>query len=357
VAFGQGLQRLLVARITTAEALLTLDVTPVPNSPVAIDEVALGVISDVESVAAVSPVRSRRATATFEGVTAGVIADFIDDRFFRLSGLNKLFLIGGNVGSTGGAFTGPRDVVLSRAVLDLLSIDDDPSGLIIQVRVQSEAGDVLNTAYTVVGVIDDEFNGVMYVPAVSFPVGSGESYDAVKVQVKSTMVIESVRESIVALGFTVAALSDTVKQANRVFGVMQIILAIFGAVALMVAAIGMFNTMTIALLERTPEIGIMRSIGASRRDIWVLFLSEALILGFLGGLSGVIIGIGMGELSNAGLNILAARLGGEALDVFYYPVWFVIAIVLFSTVVSVITGFYPAQRAAHLNPLDALRYK
>ena len=194
-------------------------------------------------------------------------------------------------------------------------------------------------------------------PLSAYPQDQLLFYNNLKAQVKSTVFLEEARDKIIAAGFVVSALSDTVRQANKVFKVMQIILGAFGIIALAVAAIGMFNTMTIALLERTNEIGIMRSIGASRRDIWLMFLIEALIIGFLGGLVGVIVGVGLGETTNFGLNLLANRLGGQSLDIFYYPMWFVITIIMFSTLVSFITGFYPARRAAHLNPLEALRYK
>ena len=79
--------------------------------------------------------------------------------------------------------------------------------------------------------------------------------------------IEKVRGEIIEMGFTVSALSDTIEEANKIFQSVQIVLSFFGAVALVVSAIGMFNTMTIALLERTQEIGIMKSLGSPNSDI------------------------------------------------------------------------------------------
>jgi len=137
----------------------------------------------------------------------------------------------------------------------------------------------------------------------------------------------------------------------------QIVLSFFGAVALMVSAIGMFNTMTIALLERTQEIGIMKSLGASNGDIKKTFLVEAVLIGFLGGVSGILTGIGASEIFNFGVNKLAGSFGGDKVDLFYIPIEFMLMILVFSTTVGLMTGFYPARRAAKLNPLDALRYK
>jgi len=115
--------------------------------------------------------------------------------------------------------------------------------------------------------------------------------------------------------------------------------------------------MTISLLERTNEIGIMRAIGASPSDVMWLFLGESLMIGFLGGLSGIILGVAVSQLFQMIINLLSRSLGGEALNLFSYPLWFMLFIIVLSTSVGLIGGFFPARRSAKLNPLDALRYK
>jgi putative ABC transport system permease protein len=128
-------------------------------------------------------------------------------------------------------------------------------------------------------------------------------------------------------------------------------------VALIVSAIGMFNTMTIALLERINEIGIMRAIGVTRKDIKILFLMESVIMGFMGGVGGVLVGFFVSEIANIGVNILAKTFGGQAIDLFYNPPWFIAVIIIFSTLIGFMTGVYPSSKAGKLNPLTALRYK
>lgn len=361
VSLGQGLQRLLIQRITTAEALLSLDVLPPGGDLIVLDDTALKKIKELPDVGEISAVRVTKARASYDGVTAGVGVNFVENNFFRLSGLDKKLLLYSQKkavhSKTEIIFKDDHSMVITKAVAELLSIDD-PIGKKLDIKITEDGGGIiLDQSFTIVDNIDDGLLSNAYLPEAAFPPEKTVPYDNAKVQVKTTTELEKVREVIVQKGFLVSALSDTVSQANKVFAVMKVILAIFGIVALVVAAIGMFNTMTIALLERTNEIGIMRSIGASRRDIWVMFLTEALIIGFLGGVSGVAIGVGIGQLANAGLNFLAARLGGQSLSIFYYPLWFVFGVILFSTIVALATGFYPARRAAHLNPLDALRYK
>jgi ABC-type antimicrobial peptide transport system permease subunit len=115
--------------------------------------------------------------------------------------------------------------------------------------------------------------------------------------------------------------------------------------------------MTITLLERTEEIGIMKSIGASDMGISAMFFMEAVIMGFLGGCAGIAIGLLLGEGFNLIINFVASRFGGVKVDLFYSPMWFVLAILAFSGIVGFFTGFTPARRASKIDPLDALRYK
>jgi len=101
----------------------------------------------------------------------------------------------------------------------------------------------------------------------------------------------------------------------------------------------------------------MRTIGASSQDIVILFVAEAVIVGFLGGVVGILIGVGIGEVANGALSIVAGNFGGEAVRLFRYPLWFLTFIATFSACVGFITGLFPARRAAKINPLDAIRYK
>ena len=205
------------------------------------------------------------------------------------------------------------------------------------------------------GVIQNDSPLVYFSPKLfSVP---DDKYSQAKVRVLDASVMESVRSAILEEGFTVSALSDVVDQANKIFQVLQITLAVFGAAALLVSAIGMFNTMTIAFLERTQEIGIMRALGASRNDMFAIFLAESSVMGFLGGFTGILIGYLGAIVVNFGINVFARSLGGTEIALFRTPLWLVVGIILFSTFVGFLTGIFPGRRASKLNPLDALQYK
>jgi putative ABC transport system permease protein len=119
----------------------------------------------------------------------------------------------------------------------------------------------------------------------------------------------------------------------------------------------MFNTMVIGFLERTFEIGIMKSLGSTSSNIRNIFLMESWIMGFWGGIGGIILGVGAGEIVNLGLNILAQELGGKPIDLFIYPWQFLVLIIVVASFVGILSGFWPARRAARLSPKEAFMRK
>ena len=159
------------------------------------------------------------------------------------------------------------------------------------------------------------------------------------------------------MGFKTQYVGDTVSQIEQIFNVFKIILGSFGLIALIVASLGMFNTLTISLLERMKEVALMKILGTQRRDIAKLFMFESLIFGAIGGILGIILGVVAGQIFNLFLNQYAIRSGGDAVRIFYYPIWFMLAILLFALAVGVLTGIYPSRRAAKVNSLDVIRYE
>jgi putative ABC transport system permease protein len=290
----------------------------------------------------------------------------VSNYFFRLGGIELI---------AGEKYENDDDakVILSTGALTSLGIDDPVQALgrevdvtlIIPKENQEEKQELLTDKdmtslgrkFAICGIVDDPSESSGFIPAGWTKDVAPDYFDEVKIKVTDRQNLDLVRNSIMEKGFSVMALTDTVDEANKIFSIIQVILAMFGVVALVVSAIGMFNTMTIALLERTNEIGILRAIGATRREILFLFLTESIAIGFLGGAGGIFIGFLGTYLANFGFNFLAKVLGGQYVEIFYTPVWFVIFIIIFSTLIGLVTGIYPAKRASKLNPLVALRYK
>jgi len=127
--------------------------------------------------------------------------------------------------------------------------------------------------------------------------------------------------------------------------------------ALSVASLGMFNTFTVSLLERTREIGLMKAIGMRSSEVKKLFLTESLFMALSGGVVGLALGFILGQILNLIVSYLSISKGLGALSVTYIPAIVVWAIMGLSFLVGVFTGFYPAQRATKISPLNALRYE
>lgn len=365
VSLGYGLQNTLLEKITTSESLLTLDVTEPDSDLVSIDNETLSEIEQI-GVAEISPAFQITSQGRIENLTSDLIVMGIKPSFFRLGGLKV---------NEGDEISDENEegVVISSSVSRLfgkethemigqemkfnfflpLEVEDEN---IISVGGSNVKKVESDRNYKVIGVIEGEDN-IVFLNSNSLQNLEISDYSQVKVKCNSSDDIPRVRDEILTLGLLVSALSDTVEQANQIFSIIQLILMLFGVIALIVSAIGMFNTMTVALLERTEEIGIMKAIGASNYAVSMMFVMESGIMGFLGGIVGVVIGIAAGKGFNVLINFVASRFGGEPVSLFFIPVWFVFLIIAFAAIVGFFTGLIPARKASKTDPLDALRYK
>jgi putative ABC transport system permease protein len=182
-------------------------------------------------------------------------------------------------------------------------------------------------------------------------------YPSLSVRVKSPDRVEPVQDAIGKMGFSTFSILDATRGLRRFFAVFDLFLGIFGSLALAVAALGIVNTLVMAILERRREIGIMKAIGASDGDVKKLFLAEAAVMGLVGGMLGVALGWTMGRLINAGANVYLHRQNLPSEELWAVPWWLVVGAIAFAIVISMISGLYPAARAARLDPVQALRYE
>ena len=359
VSFGYGLQKSLIENITTADSLLSLDVTPSDSSLVKFDSAAISKIAALPEVAKVSPQAVFNGRATYNGTISQATVNVVDSDFFILSGkqptIGKFFTDGDSKGIVISSvamdlFNLTKDNVLGKSMTFTVSYTDTDGSSTKQVSFGED--------FKIIGVLDGGSNTAdVYFNKSDFTFAPITTYQFAKVKVKNASLITSLRTKLINQGYIVSSLSDIVDQANKIFEIIQIALGTFGTFALFVAAVGLVNTMTISLLERTSEIGIMRAIGASEGDIRAIFLIESVMIGLLGGISGVTIGIALSESINWLFDLLAKYLGGAPVTLFDFPIWFILFICTLSTFVGLVGGMWPATRASKMNPLEALRYK
>ena len=182
-------------------------------------------------------------------------------------------------------------------------------------------------------------------------------YSSVSVRVRNPSQVQKVEDAIKKMGFNTFSILDASRSIQQFFKVLDVFLGIFGSLALAVAFIGIVNTLVMAILERRREIGIMKAIGASDGDIKKLFFAEAGAMGILGGIAGVALGWAIGQVINVGTNVYLKSQSFPPEHFWSVPWWLVAFALLFSFLVSLAAGLYPAGRAARLDPVQALRYE
>src|SRR5437879_1663619 len=183
------------------------------------------------------------------------------------------------------------------------------------------------------------------------------SYMAFTVRVRSPKDVLQVEEAIKQLGFATFSLLDATKRLRLVFTVFDLFLGLFGSLALTVASLGIINTLVMAILERRREIGILKALGATDRDVRSLFFVEAGVMGFFGGMLGTLLGWLIGRSLTLGTNLYLHRQNLPGVDISSVPWWLVLFGIGFAVLVSLAAGLYPALRAARLDPVQALRYE
>ena len=176
---------------------------------------------------------------------------------------------------------------------------------------------------------------------------------------KTVDIVDQIKE----MGFSAYTPQSYIEGINSFYVILQIGFGGIGAISLFVAAIGIANTMAMAILERTREIGLMKAVGATNRQIMTIFLGEASGIGLIGGIGGVILGWSAGKIVNVlGQVYLASQIAQETMGSsptisVYTPPWLLLFTLVFSTLIGLIQGIYPALNAATMPPITALKYE
>ncbi len=182
------------------------------------------------------------------------------------------------------------------------------------------------------------------------------TYSSIYVRVKRIEDMTRVREKIEALGVGVFSIADQLKEIKRGFLIMDSLLGAIGTVALIIAALGIINTMVMSILERTRDIGIMKAVGGSENEIKLIFFVEAAFIGLIGAIFGLALGWVVTRIANEIVNAYLQPADVPAIDLFYFPLWLILGAIAFSILISLAAGLYPAIRAARVDPVKALRH-
>jgi putative ABC transport system permease protein len=185
----------------------------------------------------------------------------------------------------------------------------------------------------------------------------GGEYSAITLLADSGLSVEGLRTRVEALGFQAQTFGDQFRNFEDVLGKMRIALLGLALVALLLACLGIANTMYSAVLERTKEIGVLKALGSRRRDVLLVFVAEAAVIGLAGGLIGILTAVALGRLGNAAVDRLTQSVTSGHFDVFRTDFGVVGIALVLAVVLSTVSGLLPALRAARQDPVRALRYE
>jgi ABC-type antimicrobial peptide transport system permease subunit len=195
-----------------------------------------------------------------------------------------------------------------------------------------------------------------------FATKEGE-YTQLMVYAESIEKIDSIAEKLNEMGFASMSMKQILGVISTIFLIVRAILGVLGGIALFVAAIGIVNTLVMSIYERFREIGIMKAIGASNKDVSKIFIYEAGSIGFIGGVLGVITGFILGKALNAAASYFINIASSEGysplagMNLFEVPYWLFFGTIIFAILIGIVAGVYPARKAARLDPIDALRHE
>ena len=185
----------------------------------------------------------------------------------------------------------------------------------------------------------------------------GGEFTSITLLADSGLAVEGLRQRVVQLGFQSQTFGDQFRNFEDLLGKLRVALLGLAVVALLLACLGIANTMYTAVLERTKEVGVLKALGARSRDVMLLFLAEAAIIGLGGGLVGALVAVVLGRLGNAAVDRLTQSFTATSFDVFRTDVPVVLVAVVLAAVLSTASGLLPALRAAGQDPSRALRYE
>jgi putative ABC transport system permease protein len=362
VSFGYGIQKLVTEQITGGDAFQLIDIGTGDSRVVKLNQEMIDKVKAIAGVSSVEVITNLAGKAIKDNNEMDVAFFGTTPEYLNWAG--KKIRWGETLPSSKSEV--PK-LVVNTSYLDFINKGNADAALGSKVKVNlmvstelSETGEakVFNDKeFQIIGVIKEDASPAAYTNLDNLDDLKLSSFSQAKVRITDRNQADTIRKNIESVGLKTQYVGDTVNQVEQVFSVFKIVLGSFGLIALLVALLGMFNTLTISLLERVKEVALMKIIGMNRKDIRNLFIIEALLLGVSGGVIGAAWGVVLGKIANSILNYFAVAAGGDRVIVFDYPLVLMISVVVIAIFIGFVTGIYPAKRAESVDALDVLRYE
>jgi len=372
ISLGFGVQEMVIHEVTKNNPSDIIDITNKSlESFVLLDKNTLERIRGIDGIEQVE-IRSSIGGKLFQGDSqTDVVINAVSRHYLDLARSDVSQTLREKI------FTEPEGILITPKLANLLGFENPSESIgktieysaVVTDDILADVEDVPEETpknehenmVTIVGIINDQTKDDAVYAYISIE-EIRERYGGVtgqfaKARVKNESSIESVRLQIEQTAFVTESVIDTIADINSFFLIVRSILIVFGVIIMSISAMGMLNTLSISLLQRTKEVGILKALGTKRTDIFKIFIFEAFLISFLGGIIGLVFGYGAARGVNYLMNIFAIRYGVVASSFVEVPTAFVISIVIFIFFLGLITGIFPAMRASKIHALEALRYE
>ncbi len=356
LSLGLGLENLVTEEIIGNQSVKSIDVTSPNSRIVKLDKDAAAKIEGLSHVESLGTSYSFAGSLKLNKSEIDTIVYGIDTDYQKLATLEV----------ENGRLLEKDDqnaVFINKAALEAIGLTkpDEIVGKDLELRIPVKLEDtsettILEQKMKLVGIINSGAGSEVFIPGEIFEQAQVKQYSQVKLLADATENVGELRQKVESMGFETSSPVDTIDQINQIFKYFNVILVGFGAIGMIVAVLGMFNTLTISLLERTKEIGLMIALGGRHKDMRTLFILEAVLLSLIGSVVGIVCAIIGGKIINLVMNHLASNNGvREGFNLFATPLWLIGGLIIFMVVVGLLVVLLPARRAQKINPIDALR--
>jgi putative ABC transport system permease protein len=357
VSLALGLHSVVDQQVIGSRSVKAIDVTSPNETVIPLDDSNLNKMRNFDHVVQVSPAFILPAKVSEGGSLTDVVLYATDNTYINLSALKFV------AGDT--SLKSDDDAIISTSLLSLIgqSSPQKAIGQKISITATITSPDSsTNKSYkddlTVGGVANIGSGVAVYMSGQVLHAAGDDDYGQIKVLADNRSNVPTIRSQIAGLGLTTASPLDTLGEINNIFTIFTFVVIGFGGIGMIIAALGMFNTLTISLLERTSEIGLMITMGARKADVRRLMIFEALLLACLGGIGGIFAAWLVGFIIDIVLTHFANSHGVQGYIQTFLVTPLLVAITMcFVVIVGWLVALYPSRRAAHINPIDALRHE
>lgn len=363
ICLGFGMQKMIINEVTKDNPINILDINNGNlDNFVSLNDENMEKIKKIEGVSAAERQANTGAKVSFQGSQTDVVVYGANIEYLEMA---RIFYRKGEINFE----NNEGRVIISSRLAQLLGFSEARESigkkinydLVITKEVSSQLQEErleTNLEADIVGLIEDNENIFFILPfnymREKFGVDSAQKG---KISIINEESSDEVKIRVQQLGFATESIADVIKDINDFFVIIRIIMVVLGSIIMSISAMGMINTLSVSLLQRTKEVGILKALGAKRADIFKIFIFEAVIISFTGGIIGFLSGYGLAFLLNEFFIFYSAKQGIELGSFVHVPYYFLIAIGSFIFFLAFATGIMPAQRASKIHALDALRYE